>query len=699
MNSTEVDLSDFAEPKRDNSTRFKAERDEARRQNEKMAKRLEELQQRFDLVTAIDGLAANAEPWPRVPSKKGYRGIANTISSDQHFGEVVRAQEVQGSNAYDLRIAKMRLRAHAEKFVSLGLDHLGYLKYDGAHVWWNGDGFSGNIHEELAKSNEMDTLPTFDHMLDPVVAFFKTIADGYGHTHVSVRRGNHTRTSRKTPAKGRVRESFDWLFMRVIQRELRGDDRFTFDIPQSDDGIVAQYEHRFLATHGDQFKGGSGISGIMTPLALGNYRKMKRNLSIGDHMAYDTLVLGHFHQYLHLPGLIVNGCFPSGSKVMTGDGYTDIESVSEGDSVMSRDGTEQKVSHVFHKKADRLVGLKVAGLPEVVEATPNHLVWAAKRASRANDVTPSRRQHIVEERGPVQWIPIDFLSPGDLVHVPFPTGTARPVDVETAWAYGLYLAEGNTILDGGSSGKHNRVHLTMHAREVQTVERWAAWFEGRFGIAPHVGHRRGRNTTDLYVSAGREISMWFRDTFGHRAENKHLPDGALWWAHDLKAALLSGWVDGDGHSAPQPDCRTTVSATTISPVMAWQMFHIAPASGMWPSLARLRAGGRRKHDAYTIHLNTGQNVVLIDGEAFYPVAERFERTGNFEVYDLEVSGEHTYAVGGVGVHNSLKGYDEYAFTNNFNFEPPLQAFWVTTPEHGPSFHTGIAVMDRKKEGW
>ena len=61
---------------------------------------------------------------------------------------------------------------------------------------------------------------------------------------------------------------------------------------------------------------------------------------------------------------------------------------------MSRDGIRQQVTHVFTKEANRLIGIKVAGLPEVVQCTPNHLVWAVKRASGTNDVTPSRRNLI-----------------------------------------------------------------------------------------------------------------------------------------------------------------------------------------------------------------------------------------------------------------------------------------------------------------
>ena len=34
------------------------------------------------------------------------------------------------------------------------------------------------------------------------------------------------------------------------------------------------------------------------------------------------------------------------------------------------------------------------------------------------------------------------------------------------------------------------------------------------------------------------------------------------------------------------------------------------------------------------------------------------------------------------VGGSLKGYDEYANANNFEFERPTQALWLTHGEHG-----------------
>jgi hypothetical protein len=43
------------------------------------------------------------------------------------------------------------------------------------------------------------------------------------------------------------------------------------------------------------------------------------------------------------------------------------------------------------------------------------------------------------------------------------------------------------------------------------------------------------------------------------------------------------------------------------------------------------------------------------------------------------------------VNGSLKGYDEYAYANNFSFEPPRQALWLTHPNHGITFSAPVNV--------
>lgn len=54
---------------------------------------------------------------------------------------------------------------------------------------------------------------------------------------------------------------------------------------------------------------------------------------------------------------------------------------------------------------------------------------------------------------------------------------------------------------------------------------------------------------------------------------------------------------------------------------------------------------------------------------------------------------------GFVMNGSVKGFDEYARSWSLKPEPPQQALFVTTPEHGPTVHTPVLVMDRDKEGW
>jgi len=70
-------------------------------------------------------------------------------------------------------------------------------------------------------------------------------------------------------------------------------------------------------------------------------------------------------------------------------------------------------------------------------------------------------------------------------------------------------------------------------------------------------------------------------------------------------------------------------------------------------------------------------------------------------YDLMICGHWHQLVFGQGfiVNGSLKGTDEYAFVSNFGHEPPAQAFWLMTPQHGRTFTAPIYPADRAAEGW
>lgn len=298
------DLSEFTNVADDG--RLRGQRDEAKRRAERAERAHDDLLKKCDLLVALDGVLAGPPQWLRAKSsKKNHRGIANLMLSDLHLDEVVTPQQMGNVNAYDRKIAVRRLRETIERTAEVAKDNIQGIQYDGITCWLGGDIFSGNIHEELKITNEAPIMASFDFWIDPMVAALRLLADEFGAVHVPGCVGNHGRNTYKSVMKNRVEDNFDWLFYRVLARELKHDNRFTFQLPTTADVSVRHYDHRYLLTHGDQFRGGSGISGIQTPLALGAYRKSRRQQAVDD--PFDTMLLGHFHQYMTLPGVLVNG--------------------------------------------------------------------------------------------------------------------------------------------------------------------------------------------------------------------------------------------------------------------------------------------------------------------------------------------------------------------------------------------------------
>jgi hypothetical protein len=74
-----------------------------------------------------------------------------------------------------------------------------------------------------------------------------------------------------------------------------------------------------LLSHGDQFRGGDGMIGALGPIIRGDHKKRSRNAQID--LEYDTLILGHWHQYIHMRRLIVNGSLKGYDEYAYGNNY------------------------------------------------------------------------------------------------------------------------------------------------------------------------------------------------------------------------------------------------------------------------------------------------------------------------------------------------------------------------------------------
>ena len=133
----------------------------------------------------------------------------------------------------------------------------------------------------------------------------EALQEQFPHLWVVSVAGNHGRMTKKPRAKNRAFTNFDWVIAQLLRRHFARDRRVTWLIPDGPDAWFQVYNHRYLLTHGDQFRGGDGLIGALGPILRGDTKKRARNANVG--LAYDTMLMGHWHQYLPLPRVIVNG--------------------------------------------------------------------------------------------------------------------------------------------------------------------------------------------------------------------------------------------------------------------------------------------------------------------------------------------------------------------------------------------------------
>lgn len=226
--------------------------------------------------------------------------------SDLHFDENVDPKQIEWMNGFDRAIALERLARFFQNSVRLSKSYLQGLRYDGFILPIGGDMFSGNIHEELRETNESTLCDSLLNLLGPMCAGVKLLADNFGRVFVPCVVGNHPRQTKKPSHKGRVRDNFDWLLYRLMEREFAGDKRVSFLVSESSDAYWSVFGTRYRLTHGDQWRGGSGIAGALSPMMIGDARKRKRAQATGN--PYDYMLAGHWHQYFpRVKGLVVNG--------------------------------------------------------------------------------------------------------------------------------------------------------------------------------------------------------------------------------------------------------------------------------------------------------------------------------------------------------------------------------------------------------
>ena len=258
-----------------------------------------------DWVGLINDKDPEPPKWLVKKSSPDVMGVPTLFASDWHWGEVVNPDEIHGVNKFNLDIAKERCRKLVTTAVNLLHQEFRSADYPGIVFALGGDMVTGDIHEELSKTNDAPIMPTVVDLFENLIWCISTLADKFGKVYVPCVTGNHGRITKKVQAKERNATNFDWLVYCLLEKHFCEDNRVQFNIAEGSDCLFRIYGHEYLLTHGDQFRGGDGIIGPLGPITRGRHKKASRNAAID--MDFQTMMVGHFHTLMQLPNLIVNG--------------------------------------------------------------------------------------------------------------------------------------------------------------------------------------------------------------------------------------------------------------------------------------------------------------------------------------------------------------------------------------------------------
>ena len=245
------------------------------------------------------------KPKGKVRGKSPVTAIAPL--TDTHVGDVVRADQMLGLNAYDIDIFNKRLYGWAEQVLNLTNFQRTHTEVTHLIIPMLGDMISGDIHDELARTNADNNLGQMIRGANLIAQALMYLAPHYEEIKVPCVVGNHGRMTRKIPAKDKYLD-WDYMLYQWVATFCRNQKNIKFEIPKSFAHIFEAANRKFLILHGDSISGSGSLVGMNNSAAklrgVLQYRKgleeevSRLNIDSAAPIGYDfdTVMMGHFHR-------------------------------------------------------------------------------------------------------------------------------------------------------------------------------------------------------------------------------------------------------------------------------------------------------------------------------------------------------------------------------------------------------------------
>lgn len=371
-------------------------------------------------------------------------------------------------------------------------------------------------------------------------------------------------------------------------------------------------------------------------------------------------------------------CFPPGTMIDTLNGYSPIEQIRMGDSVLSHVGRYMNVTKLYSMKyTGKMVKVSVGGNREI-SCTENHPLLAIRDGLAEWIMAGELKNtdHLLESipgQGDIDFHEYQYSNGNGTF------SELLAMDSDALRLFGYYLAEGY-IVSGTERAKRKRyvVHFAFHKDEVEYIDDVKSLMLKYFGVQGGI-FKSSENGVRLNFTSQKAYSA-FDSLFGKLAWNKTIPSSFLGLPKSKLSQLLLGYWRGDGSSTSQGYSFSSSSYNLIHRIQKI-LFRLGIVSGISTNKADSSKfsyiGDRkifRKHDLHnlTIYGASADSFAKIIGDAsgrrkenktkivdnyvVYPIEDiEYSQVEDLPVYNFEVAVDNSYHANGVISHNCTCG--------------------------------------------
>lgn len=278
-------------------------------------KEIMRLREAYETLLEVKDRVSTYKILPKFKNGKG-EAVAVAVLSDLHVEENVTLESTNGSNEYNMAIAKKRMEKCFKNILELVEGEQKRVNIDTLCLAILGDTFSGNIHDELLETCEVqpqDAMLFAQNLIATGIEFLLTHSNLKIICPCSV--GNHSRQTKKVHISTEHGNSLEWAMYNFLAQYFRHEPRVKFILSRSYFTYVDIYNYKIRFHHGHAVNYGGGVGGLEVPM-----RKIISRWDM-DTPAYLS-VCGHFHSRRDGGNFIVNGSLIGDSPYGKRFGFT-----------------------------------------------------------------------------------------------------------------------------------------------------------------------------------------------------------------------------------------------------------------------------------------------------------------------------------------------------------------------------------------